>query len=104
MAFQDPFPGGKSNPLTDHEIVRAVRLDLAGEEEAISTYLAHAEAIRAQDPMTAKVLTLIANEERVHVGELLMLLDIVENNEFDKLFDGMREVIHNTGVGKMPGT
>ena len=103
-AFQNPFAGKvPGRPLTDEEIVRALRLDLANEEEAIATYMAHVEAIDGQDGVARKVLLSIANEERVHAGELQMLIDIITEDEFKFLREGMKEVISTTGVGKLPG-
>jgi rubrerythrin len=102
-AFQNPFAGNlPGRTLDDGEIARALRLDLANEEEATATYMAHANAM-PEDGVIRKVLTSIANEERVHAGELQMLIDIVTNDEFKFLLDGMREVISTTGVGKLPG-
>ena len=103
-AFQNPFVGNlPGHPVTDSEIVRMLRLDLANEEEATATYMAHADAIGTTDIIARKVLISIANEERVHAGELQMLIDIITGDEFKYLFDGMREVIKDTGVGKLPG-
>lgn len=42
MAFQDPFPG-LSKPLSNQDLIRALRLDLAAELEAANLYEAHAE-------------------------------------------------------------
>jgi rubrerythrin len=92
MAFQDPFAGlVPDRPLNEGELTRAIRLDLAGEEEAIATYEAHAEAA-GNDVLVQLVFTSIANEEKVHVGELQMLLDILTGSEFEHMTKGMREV------------
>ncbi len=66
MAFADPFPG-LSKPLDKQDLVRALRLDLAAEEEAVNLYTAHADA--TNDPDVREVLLDIANEERTHIGE-----------------------------------
>jgi hypothetical protein len=62
--FVNPFSGKiPDRKLTDSELVRALRLDLAAEEEATHTYMAHAEA--TDNPIAKAVLIDIANEERV---------------------------------------
>jgi rubrerythrin len=105
MAFQNPFVGNIPNrkegsQLNEGELVRALRLDLASEEEATSTYMAHADA--TDNSVVKEVLTSIANEERVHAGELQQLLDIVTSDEFKFLFDGFKEVSEKTGLGNTP--
>ena len=78
--FTEPFPGVK-NPgtLTEEELIRALRLDIAAEEDAISLYMAHVDA--TDDDAVKKVLISIADEERVHVGELQKLLMVLTGNE-----------------------
>ena len=101
MAFQEPFSGIiPDRKLTESEQVRALRLDLASEEEAIATYTAHADAI--DDVLVQMVLTSIADEERVHAGELQMLIDIISGDEFTRLSKGMKEVALKAGSDKTP--
>jgi len=89
--FFNPFSGTvPDRKLTDEELQRAIRLDIAGELEAIHGYLAHADAT---DNVLAKaVLTDIANEERVHAGELIRLLAILTGDEDEYLKKGTLEV------------
>ena len=61
------------------ELIRAIRLNIAAEEEATALYEAHAEA--TDNPVARKVLLDVANEEREHVGEFVQLLNILTNNE-----------------------
>jgi len=79
--FADPFSGmAPDRKLTDSELLRALRLDLAAEEEAIHLYQAHADA--TDNDKAKKVLLSIADEERVHIGELQKLLkDLAEGEE-----------------------
>jgi rubrerythrin len=71
--FVHPFSGMvPDRKLTDRELARAIRLALAAEEEAIHLYEALADA--AADPLAAKVLQDIADEESVHAGEFQELL------------------------------
>jgi rubrerythrin len=89
--FINPF-GGKvpDRKLTHEELIRAIRLNLAAEHEAIHLYMAHAEA--TEHPLARKVLIDIANEERVHAGEFGRLLEILTGDEDRWLAEGREEV------------
>jgi rubrerythrin len=89
--FVNPFSGMvPERKMTMEELVRAIRLDIAGELEAIHAYMAHADA--TDNPLAKAVLTDIANEERVHFGELIRLLSILTGDEDDHLKKGTLEV------------
>jgi len=89
--FVNPFTGKSlERKLTKSELSRAIRLDLAAEEEAIHLYQTHAEA--TDNELAKKVLFDIANEERVHVGEFQRLLNILCPDEEKLLCDGAKEV------------
>ncbi len=89
--FVNPFSGMvPGRKMTKEELIRAIRLNLAAEEEAVHLYLAHAEA--TDHPLAKKVLIDIANEERVHAGEFLRLLEILTGDEADFLAQGAKEV------------
>lgn len=89
--FTNPFSGVIPNrKLTDSELARAIRLDLAAEEEAVHIYEAHAEA--TDNELAKKVLIDIANEERVHAGEFQRLLNILLKDEEQFLREGAEEV------------
>ena len=89
--FIDPFSGKvPERKLTNEELVRAIRLNIAAEHEAIHLYMAHAEAI--DHPLAKKVLIDIANEERVHIGEFERLLEILTGDEDKWLAEGREEV------------
>ncbi len=89
--FVNPFSGKVSDrSLTLSELIRAIRLDIAAEEEAVNLYLAHADA--TEHPLARKVLTSIANEEREHLGEFSRLLQILTGDEDKWLTKGAREV------------
>lgn len=68
----NPFVANVPKQLTEDELVQALRVDIAGEYEAIIGYEAHAMA--TADTGAKKILFHIADEERHHVGELLQLL------------------------------
>jgi rubrerythrin len=89
--FVNPFSGmTPERKMTMEELVRALRLDLAAEHEAVHTYLAHADA--TDSPLAKAVLIDIANEERVHVGEFARLIAILTGDEDEHLMKGFREV------------
>jgi rubrerythrin len=89
--FIDPFSGTiPERKLTHEELVRAIRLNVAAEHEAIHLYMAHAEA--TDHPLARKVLIDIANEERVHVGEFERLLEILTGDEDKWVAEGRDEV------------
>ena len=89
--FLNPFSGKvPDRKLTLEELIRAIRLDLAAEHEAVHLYMAHAEA--TDHPLAKKVLIDIANEERVHAGEFARLLQILTGDEDKWLAEGAEEV------------
>ena len=89
--FLNPFSGATpARKLTKSELIRAIRLDLCAEEEAVHLYMAHADA--TDDPLARKVLIDIADEERVHVGEFSRLLQILTGDEDTFLAEGAGEV------------
>ncbi len=89
--FVNPFSGKvPDRKLTNEELVRAIRLNLAAEHEAVHLYMAHADA--TDHPLAKKVLIDIANEERVHAGEFERLLEILTGDEDRWLAEGRGEV------------
>jgi len=89
--FVNPFSGKiPDRALTEGELIRALRLDLAAEHEAVHTYMAHADA--TDNPLAKAVLIDIANEERVHAGEFARLISILNGDEEGYLFKGAQEV------------
>lgn len=89
--FANPFAGNvPDRKLTAEELIRAIRLDVAAEEEAIHLYMAQADV--TDDPLARKVLIDVANEERQHVGEFQRLLQILTGDEDKWLGEGAEEV------------
>ncbi len=89
--FVNPFSGkAPDRKLTPQELVRALRLNLAAEDEAIHAYMAHADA--TDNPLARAVLIDIANEERVHAGEVSRLISMLTGDEDKFLADGAHEV------------
>jgi rubrerythrin len=100
--FVNPFSGKTpERKLSINELVRAIRLDIAAEEEAVHQYTAQADA--TDHPLARKVLLDIADEERVHAGEFLRLLQILTGDEDKLLADGAAEVDEMAGETDTPG-
>lgn len=96
--FTNPFSSNVDRRMSTAELVRAIRLDIAAEHEAVCLYEAHADA--CADPVAAKILRDIANEEKVHVHELQTVLHILDSDESKALKEGATEVeklINNRG-------
>jgi len=88
--FVNPFSGKvPERKLTLSELIRAIRLNVAAEHEAVHQYMAIADA--TDHPLAKKVLIDIANEERVHIGEFTKLLDILTKDEFKFMEEGFKE-------------
>lgn len=89
--FVNPFSGVvPDRKLSKSELIRALRLNLAAEEEAIHLYRAHADA--TDNELARKVLNDVADEEREHVGEFQRLLNILLDDEEELLAGGAEEV------------
>lgn len=98
--FVNPFTGVvPGRKMTDTELLRAMRLNIAAEEEAIHLYLAHADA--TDNELARKVLIDIANEERVHMGEFQRLINILAKDEEGFLAQGADEV-NEMAAGRGP--
>ena len=78
--FGDPFAGNVERKMNKKELAEAIRLDLAGELEAIYLYDAH-------------VLADIRDEEKAHIGELTTLMRYLDAEEY-KLFESGAEEVH----------
>ncbi len=76
--------------LSEEEIIRAIRFNIAAEYEATQLYQQVAEA--TDNELVKKVVLDIADEERVHAGELLKLLIHLCPEESKHYADGAKEV------------
>lgn len=81
--------GKKPQNLTNEELARLVRLDLARVLKTVNRYSEHLEA--AQDKAAAKVLEHLRDEEKHHVGELLALLQYLDPEEGQNYAEGAAE-------------
>ncbi len=76
--------------LTHSELVRAIRFMVAAEYEAVQLYMQLAES--TENELARVVLKDIADEELVHVGEFLRLLNELAPNERSFYEKGAKEV------------
>ena len=89
--FNTNFSGMKaSRKLTDEELKRAIRFDIAAEYEAVQLYLQLAES--TDNKLAIAVLRDIAEEELVHAGEFLRLLNDLAPDEKQHYEKGAKEV------------
>ncbi|PLX71746.1 MAG: rubrerythrin [Denitrovibrio sp.] len=89
--FANPFSVLQSDrKLTHQELIRAIRLMISAEYEAIQLYMQLADSIDHE--LAKKVLVDIADEERVHVGEFLKLLEELDPDEAKFYREGKQEV------------
>ena len=76
--------------LTQEELVRAIRFNIAAEYEAIQLY---EQVIESTDnKLVKRVLKDISDEEKEHAGELLKVLIELEPNESKFYAEGAHEV------------
>ncbi|NLW33251.1 MAG: Rubrerythrin [Fibrobacter sp.] len=89
--FVNPYigmmPGRK---MTKGELLRALRLSLAAEEEATHIYEAIADA--CDNELAREVLLDIAKEERVHKGEFQRVIELLLPEETELMKEGASEV------------
>ncbi len=88
--FAHPFKANVERKMTDAELIQAVRLDIAGELEAIYLYDAHVQA--TDNELAKKVIADIRDEEKAHIGELMTLLRKLDPKEAEFFADGEAEV------------
>lgn len=90
VMFGDPFVGNVPKKLSKEELAQALRVDIAGELEAILAYDAH--AMSTDDERVKTILYSIRDEERQHVGELIHLMEILDPQEAQFMSKGKQEV------------
>lgn len=89
-SFANPFQGNVDRKMTQEELVQAVRLNIAGELEAIYVYDAH--VLATDNELAKKVIGDIRDEEKAHVGELFTLLYALDPTEAEHFASGRAEV------------
>lgn len=88
--FANPFQGNVERKLSNAELMQAIRLDIAGELEAIYLYESH--YLATDDPAAKAVLADIRDEEKTHMGELITLMRYLDPRETDFFLSGESEV------------
>lgn len=86
----NPFVANVPRQMSNEELAQALRVDIAGELEAIIGYEAHAMA--TSDERVKKILYHIADEERRHVGELQQLLYMISPREAEHTEKGRQKI------------
>jgi Uncharacterized conserved protein len=102
-AFANPFQGNVERKLTREELIQAIRLDIAGELEAIYLYDAHVQA--TDDEMAKAVIADIRDEEKAHIGELMTLLRTLDPKEAELFSSGeseVKELLEGLGIQTNP--
>lgn len=97
--FGDPFQGNVNRKISNAELMQALRLDIAGELEAIFLYDAH--YLATDDPVAKAVLADIRDEEKVHMGELITLMRHLDPKEAELFLDGegeVKEMLEELGI------
>jgi rubrerythrin len=79
-----------TEPMDDRELARAIRLSIAAEEDAASTYKLIADSCSNKD--IKKIIENISAEEVVHIGEFQKLLSMVDKDEDKLIEEGKKEV------------
>lgn len=87
----NPFVGNIPRQMSNDELVQAIRVDIAGELEAIVGYEAH--ILATSDERAKKILHHIADEEKNHVGELQQLLAILNPQEAEHVEKGKQAIL-----------
>lgn len=97
--FANPFTANVNRKMTTQELVQAIRLNIAGELEAIYIYDAHVQA--TDDEFAKKVISDIRDEEKAHVGELMTLLRHLDPKEAEFFAEGegeVKEMMEDLGI------
>lgn len=87
---QNPETVKTPEKFTDRELTRAIRDAIIAENGAIKQYETVVDA--TDNEKVKKTLQSIADEERVHIGELQTLLNDLLPDEEEKLEEGKKEV------------
>ena len=89
--FSTVLPSARAGEkLNQEELVRAIRFMIAAEYEAVGLYTQLAECTDCQ--RTKTILVDIADEERIHAGEFLRLLQELDPEECLLYKEGAEEV------------
>jgi rubrerythrin len=76
--------------LSKEEIIRALRVSIKAEIDAVHLYDMIAESTDEEN--IQKVMKDVANEEKVHIGEFLKVIQILDDEEMTHYNKGAKEV------------
>ena len=83
MDLTDPFVGLVPRKMSDAELARAIRLNIAAEIDAINLYAAHMDA--TDNEAARKILAHIIDEEKEHLAEFIELLKVLDPKQEQEL-------------------
>jgi rubrerythrin len=86
--------------LSEQELIRAIRVGIKGEIDAIHLYDMIAEA--TSNEKVSKIMKDVAKEERVHVGEFMRVLQEVFPEEMEDYNKGASEAEEIFSEGEYP--
>lgn len=90
--FSTPNSVKKADTMfTEREMIRAIRFAIASEYEAIQIYEEMVENINNKDAKT--IIEEIITDEKVHVGNFLQLLKMLNPKEEDYYKEGYKETM-----------
>lgn len=101
--FGNPFQGNVNRQMTEQELIQAIRLNIAGELEAIYIYDAHIQA--TTNEVAKRVLSDIRDEEKAHIGELMTLLHLLDPKAAEAFSEGeaeVKEMLVDLGITPKP--
>jgi rubrerythrin len=77
-------------PLSKEELMRGLRLCVASEGEAIDLYSKLSEA--CEDAKVKEILDDVTKEEKIHVGQFLEAIKILDKSEYKLYIKGQGEM------------
>src|SRR5690242_9439280 len=90
MDLTDPFVGMVPRKMTDSELARAIRLNIAAEVDAINLYAAHLDA--TDNEAARRILAHVIDEEKEHLAEFLELLKILDPKQAQELGEARAKI------------
>jgi len=102
MDLTDPFVGLVPRKMSDSELARAIRLNIAAEVDAINLYAAHMDA--TDNEAARRILAHIIDEEKEHLAEFIELLKILDPKQAAELGEAKAKIdlIINAPAGQTP--
>ena len=91
MSFPNQIDDAMSDQkLSKAELVETIRMNIAAEHDAIQRYLS--QAVTVDQPLVKRVLLDVADDKRVHLGELERLFEILTGKERRTVEEGRSKV------------